>query len=79
MRLSSFLLLSISALGVLSTSYAAEKVITEKDKQSLNISVYNQNLALVKDVRRVMLEQGINDIAFEGVASNLKPESYDQT
>ncbi len=75
MRLSSFLLLSISALGVLSTSYAAEKVITEKDKQSLNISVYNQNLALVKDVRRVMLEQGINDIAFEGVASNLKPET----
>ena len=65
---------SISMLAAVSAS-AGEKVIAEKNRQSLNISIYNQNLALVKDVRKADLEQGINDIAFEGVASAIKPET----
>lgn len=73
MRLASLLMLSL--LGVSSASVAAEKAVSESNKQSLDISIYNQNLALVKDVRRVALQQGVNDIAFEGVASSIKPET----
>lgn len=73
MRLASLLMLSF--LGISSVATAAEKAVGESNKQSLDISIYNQNLALVKDVRRVALQQGVNDIAFEGVASNIKPET----
>lgn len=45
------------------------------EPEKLEISVYNNNLALVKDTRRVALRQGANDVAFEGVASQIKPES----
>lgn len=73
MRLASLLMLSL--LGVSSAAAAAEKAVGEQNKQSLDISIYNQNLALVKDVRKVALQQGVNDIAFEGVASSIKPET----
>ena len=62
-------------LGFTSMAAAAETVVKDGDKQTLNITIYNQNLALVKDVRKVDLKQGINDIAFEGVASGIKPSS----
>ena len=70
MRLASVLMMSV--FGFSSLCNAVEKPINENNKLSLDISIYNQNLALVKDVRRVPLEQGNNDIAFEGVASNIK-------
>ena len=73
MRLASVLMMSV--FGFSSLCNAVEKPINENNKLSLDISIYNQNLALVKDVRRVPLEQGNNDIAFEGVASNIKPET----
>lgn len=73
MRLASLLMLSL--LGISSAAAAAEKAVGEQNKQSLDISIYNQNLALVKDVRKVALQQGVNDIAFEGVASSIKPET----
>lgn len=53
-----------------STSFGAEN-----KEQTLELSIYNGNLALVKDVRSMDLAQGENSIAFEGVASDLKPES----
>lgn len=68
-------LLTLSLCGVSSLCMAAEKLVGENDKQSLDISIYNQNLALVKDVRKVTLEQGVNDIAFEGVSTHIKPET----
>lgn len=73
MRLASLLMLSL--LSISSAASAVEKAVGENDKQSLDISIYNQNLALVKDVRKVALQQGTNDIAFEGVASRIKPET----
>ena len=62
MRLASVLMMSV--FGFSSLCNAVEKPINENNKLSLDISIYNQNLALVKDVRRVPLEQGNNDIAF---------------
>ena len=68
-------LLTLSLMGISATCTAAEKLVGESDKLSLDISIYNQNLALVKDVRKVSLEQGVNDIAFEGVAEKIKSET----
>ncbi len=43
--------------------------------QNIEISIYNNNLALVKDTRTIHLNEGVNNVAFEGVASSIKPET----
>ena len=72
-------LLTLSLMGISATCMATEQLVGENDKISLDISIYNQNLALVKDVRKVALEQGVNDIAFEGVAEKIKSETEKET
>ncbi len=44
-------------------------------QQSVELTVYNQNFALVKDKRLLELKKGINDIRFSDVASYIEPES----
>lgn len=73
MRFSSVLL-----AGVVLFSHAIEAKetkLTDADRDGVEITVYNQNLALVKDVRSIALKKGINSVAFEGVASSIKPET----
>ena len=62
-------------LGLTANALATEIVIKDTDSKNLDITIYNKNLALVKDVRNVNLQKGENDIAFEGVSSAIKPES----
>ncbi len=75
MRLSAWLMLGIATVAMVSSAWAAETIVGEKQQQNLEISIYNNNLALVKDTRNVALKQGINEVAFEGVASSIKPET----
>lgn len=78
MKYNRFLTLSLSGL-LLSTSFAfaAETEIKlDSDKNvGTALSIYNNNLAFVKDTRRINLDQGKSLIAFEGVASRIKPET----
>ena len=61
---------------LLGTQAKAEEVVIGDDKTSnLAISVYNSNLAFVREVRAVPLVQGENVFAFEGVAKELRPET----
>ncbi len=48
---------------------------TEADQQSLNLTVYNSNVALVRDVRNVRLPAGNLELRFADVASQIKPET----
>lgn len=73
MRFASLLMMGVFCFG--SAAMSAEKVVGDSNKISLDISVYNRSLALVKDVRKVSLSSGENNIAFEGVAANIKPET----
>jgi hypothetical protein len=41
----------------------------------LELAVYNQNLALVKDLRRLDLSPGLNDVRFADVAARIDPTS----
>ena len=61
------LFLSVLLFAGHSVAYAENK--------DINISIYNNNLALVKDTRKIYLKGGINEVAFEGVATQIKPES----
>jgi hypothetical protein len=46
---------------------------TEKDQVDLAVTVYNSNLALVRDVRQIHLESGLFPLKFEDVAASINP------
>jgi hypothetical protein len=53
-----------------STEHAAT---TEKDQIDLSVTVYNSNLALVRDVRQIHLQSGVFPLRFEDVAASINP------
>src|SRR5271154_1141180 len=46
---------------------------TQKDQLVLSVTVYNSNLALVRDVRQIHLPSGIFPLRFEDVAASINP------
>jgi hypothetical protein len=46
---------------------------TEKDQTDLSVTVYNSNLALVRDVRQIRLQSGVAPLQFEDVAASINP------
>jgi hypothetical protein len=46
---------------------------TRRDQADLSVTVYNSNLALVRDVRDIHLQSGIAPLRFEDVAANIMP------
>jgi len=71
----SHLLLSILALGLLAGAAGAEQVTDPKDQVALSLTLYNQDLALIRDRRRVTLATGIQDLAIRGVSGRLQPQT----
>lgn len=45
------------------------------DKEGTEVTIYNQNFGLVKDIRNLYLENGLNLVEFEDVASQIDPTS----
>ena len=46
---------------------------TDKDQTEIAVTVYNSNIALVRDVRQIRLSQGIFPLRFEDVAASINP------
>jgi hypothetical protein len=67
------------AILALSTSLHAtepdETRSTLDDQQSVAVTIYNQNLALVKDQRKVKLNTGLNKLALRDVSAQIRPET----
>ena len=60
------------------TSFAASRdeiVSTASDQQNVAVTIYNDNLALVKEVRRVKLERDLNQLAWREVSAEMRPET----
>jgi len=53
----------------------AEKLTSLDDQKSVAITIYNENLALIKDTRRISLDKGFNQLAFRGVSAKMRPET----
>ncbi len=66
-----------AALLAAGTAPAAveEKPSTLADQQSVAVTIYNENLALVKDVRRLAIERGHNRLALREVSARIRPET----
>jgi hypothetical protein len=54
---------------------AQETTTTLKDQKALAVTIYNDNLALVKDTREVRLPKGEAHLAFQEVSANIRPET----
>lgn len=68
------------ALSVMLSSFAVnaeekEILLNSDNNADMAISIYNNNLAFVRDTRNATLPIGYKSIAFEGVASQIKPET----
>lgn len=66
---------SMSMLSGNSSLLAAEKVITSQEQKSIAVTIYNENLALVKDSRDVELSQNTNQLAWREVSALIHPET----
>jgi hypothetical protein len=72
-------LLSVSVIllagFVQAASAADEKTVGAKDRTQLNLTIYNGNLALIQDQRRLSLDKGLNRVGFAGVSRAMMPST----
>lgn len=52
-----------------------ESKSTLQDQQEVAVTIYNANLALVKDQRKIQLDKGFNRLAFSDVSAQIQPET----
>jgi hypothetical protein len=57
------------------TMQTEEKTTTLQDQQQVMVTIYNQNLALVKELRNVTLDKGTNKLAWREVSAQMRPET----
>jgi len=75
------LLLNAMMAGLLATSQpgwgasGGEIGSTSADQQGVAVTIYNDNLALVKDARRVGLARDFNRLAWREVSAQMRPET----
>lgn len=55
--------------------FAAENRATLADQESVAVTIYNENLALVKDKRNLTIPTGVSQLAFRGVSAQMRSET----
>jgi hypothetical protein len=76
-RLTKFLLATVvlATIASIATGQASEQTTTARDRQSVNITVYNSNLGLVRETRRLTLAPGRIALRFADVTAQIRPET----
>lgn len=72
------LLAGLMAAGLTTATAAApqnERLTTRADQHEVAVTIYNENLALVKDSRKVKLDKGPNQLAWREVSAQMRPET----
>ena len=74
-----FKFIIVLALGALSTVLAhgqtSALTTTARDRQSVNITIYNSNIGLVRETRKITLPVGTVSLRFADVTAQIKPET----
>ncbi|MDZ7596639.1 MAG: DUF4139 domain-containing protein [Thiobacillus sp.] len=74
-------LLNTMVAGLVAASHASWAAPSEAvassaaDQQSVAVTIYNDNLALIKDARRVRLARDINRLTWRDVSAQMRPET----
>ena len=64
-----------SAQPPLKINEPTERRSTLTDQQSVAVTIYNEDLALVKDARQVQIDSGVNRLALRDVSAMMRPET----
>lgn len=67
--------LMLAALFALPVQASDEQISTAAEQSQLSLTVYNDNLALVRDQRQVPLKAGVNHLAWKDVAAQIQAQS----
>src|ERR1041385_6545913 len=68
-------IVTVSTLAVATFAQTSEQTTTARDRQSVNITVYNSNLGLVREARRLILPDGRIALRFADVTAQIRPET----
>lgn len=68
-------LLSFLVVFFFGGSAVAEVTTNIDDQQSISLTVYSSDLALIRDVRSITLSAGEQRLAFKGISSKIQPET----
>jgi len=69
------ILLMVNVTAFATSMDNSEKTSTSHDQKNVAITIYNENLALVKDVRQIKLISGLNRLAWRDVSAQIRPET----
>ena len=75
LRNSLFTLTLIAGATSFAHAQTEEQRSTLADQQEVAVTIYNENLALVKDQRKVQLKRGASNLAFRDVSARMRPET----
>ncbi|KIO49202.1 DUF4139 domain-containing protein [Nitrosospira sp. NpAV] len=81
LRILTLNMIAASLIMASSHSFAApggqedEKVTTAAEQKEVAVTIYNDDLALVKDARKVKLERDFNKLAWREVSARMRPET----
>ena len=67
--------LSMPAEAAMETAQYPEQRIEDDAQRSVALTIYNDDLALVKDLRRVQIDRGENRLAWRNVSQGIRPET----
>ncbi len=70
-----WLALLVAALGTRAGADSGERVSTLADQRAVGITIYNAQLALVRDRRRLELPRGESRLALRDVSAKIQPET----
>ena len=69
------LIICMLAASPCAVAQADELRSTLQDQRSVAVTIYNENLALVKDQRKIQFASGQNTLAFRDVSARMRPET----
>ncbi len=69
------LALSLTLFSATGTAMDQEQRIDDTAQKALAVTIYNDNLALIRDQRQVTLEAGENRLAWRNVSVQIRPET----
>jgi len=74
-RTSLFALTLVASATGMAHAQTEEQRSTLADQQVVAVTIYNENLALVKDQRKLQLKRGATNLAFRDVSARMRPET----
>jgi hypothetical protein len=75
MKVIQLLSVAIMVFVTANTCATEEKRTSLEDQKSVAVTIYNENLALIKDQRTITLDKGFNLLAFRGVSAKMRAET----